>query len=244
MTADAPPPSPRRFSGRIAVVTGASRGLGAAVAQRLGAEGARVVLVARTQGALEKVDDAILAAGGERAVLAPIDLSEPDNIEKLGHAVFERFGRLDLLVGAAAMLGTLSPLGHIDPPVWDKAIQTNLTANWRLIRALDPLLRRSDAGRAVFVTAAQGRDATAYWGAYAVAKAGLETLARIYAAELAHSKVRVNLVDPGPFRSRLRAQAFPGEDPGILPDPMSLTDLVLDLVDPSCTRHGELVVAR
>jgi len=202
------------------------------------------VLVARTQGGLEQVDDAIRTAGGERAVLAPLDLADGVNVDRLGQAVFERFGKLDMLVSAAAILGTLTPLGHLDPAVWDAVIRTDLTANWRLIRSLDPLLRQSDAGRAVFVTAGQGRSATAYWGAYAVAKAGLETLARVYAAEVAHSNVKVNLVDPGPFRSRLRAQAFPGEDPGILPDPMSLTDLVVDLLDPLSARHGELVVAR
>jgi NAD(P)-dependent dehydrogenase (short-subunit alcohol dehydrogenase family) len=244
VTADASSGPVRRFSGRIAVVTGASRGLGAAVAKRLGAAGAQVVLVARTQGAIEQVDDAIRAAGGQRAVLAPLDLADGASIDQLGRALFDRFGRLDLLVAAAGILGTLSPLGHIDPPVWEAVIRTNLTANWRLIRSLDPLLRASEAGRAVFVTAAQGREGVAYWGAYAVAKAGLETLARIYAAEVAHSRLRVNLLDPGPFRSRLRAQAFPGEDPGVLPDPESLADLALDLLDASCTRHGALVVPR
>lgn len=244
MTADASAGPVRRFSGRIAVVTGASRGLGAAVAKRLGAAGAQVVLVARTQGAIEQVDDAIRAAGGQRAVLAPLDLADGASIDQLGRALFDRFGRLDMLVAAAGILGALSPLGHIDPPVWEAVIRTNLTANWRLIRSLDPLLRASEAGRAVFVTAAQGREGVAYWGAYAVAKAGLETLARIYAAEVAHSRLRVNLLDPGPFRSRLRAQAFPGEDPGVLPDPESLADLALDLLDASCTRHGALVVPR
>lgn len=244
MTAGTRTAAARRLAGRVAVVTGASRGLGAAVAQRLGAEGVRVVLVARTQGGLEQVDDAIRTAGGERAVLAPLDLGDGANIDRLGQAVFERFGKLDMLVSAAAILGTLSPIGHIDPPAWDAVMRTNLTANWRLIRSLDPLLRQSDAGRAVFVTAAQGREATPYWGAYAVAKAGLEALARLYANEVAHTNVKVNLVDPGPFRSRLRAQAFPGEDPGILPDPMSLTDLVVALLDPLSARHGELLAAR
>lgn len=233
-----------RFAGRVAVVTGASRGLGAAVAHRLAAEGAQVVLVARTQGALEQLDDAIQAAGGARAILAPFDLTDGPQIDRLGLALYERFGRVDIVVAAAAMLGSLSPLGHVDPPDWDKTIAVNLTANWRLLRSLDPLLRRSEAGRAVFLTAAQARDATAYWGPYAVSKAGLEALARVYAAEIAHTPIRVNLVDPGPFRSRLRAQAFPGEDQGILPDPVSLTDLVLDLATPQCQRNGELAVAR
>lgn len=230
-----------RFKDRIAVVTGASRGLGAAVARRLAERGARVVLVARTQGALEALDDAIRKSGGEKPVLAPFDLTDFARVDLLGQAVHQRFGKLDMLFSAAAMLGALSPLGHIDPAQWDKAIATNLTAQWRLIRSLDPLLRLSDAGRAVFVTAAEAREATAYWGAYAVAKSGVETLARIYAAEVAHTNVKVNLVDPGPFRSRLRAQAFPGEDPGTLPDPLLLCDPVLDLLDPACARHGELV---
>ncbi len=233
-----------RFVGRIAVVTGASRGLGAAVAHRLAVEGAQVVLIARTQGALEQLDDAIQAAGGQRAILAPFDLTDGTQVDRLGQALYDRFGRLDVLIANAGMLGSLSPLGHLDLPDWDKTVALNLTANWRLIRSLDPLLRRSEAGRAVFVTAAQARDATAYWGPYAASKAGLEALARVYAAEIAHTAVRVNLVDPGPFRSRLRAQAFPGEDQGILPDPVSLTDLVLDLATPQCQRNGELAVAR
>lgn len=225
-------------------MTGASRGLGAAVAKRLAAEGARVVLIARTQGALEQLDDQIRAAGGETAVLAPFDLTEFEQIDRLGQALYERFGKLDILVGAAGALGVLSPLGHIAPDLWDKTIAANLTANWRLIRSLDPLLRRSDAGRVVFVTASQGRDATPYWGAYAVAKSGLDTLARVYAAEVAHTPIKVNLVDPGPFRSRLRAQAFPGEDPNLLPDPLSLAGTIVDLCLPSSARHGELVVNR
>ncbi|MGQ0675288.1 MAG: SDR family NAD(P)-dependent oxidoreductase [Rhodospirillales bacterium] len=235
-------PSPvRRFEGRIAVVAGASRGLGAAVAEALAREGARVVLVARAQGALEAVDDRIRRGGGEKAVLAPFDLADFARIDLLGQAVHQRFGRLDALYAGAAVLGPLSPLGHVDPKHWDQAIAVNLTAQWRLIRSLDPLLRLSEAGRAVFVTAAPAREAPAYWGAYGVAKAGLETLARIYAAEVGHTNVKVNLFDPGPFRSRLRAQAFPGEDPAALPDPAGLAPAVLDLLDPACARHGELV---
>jgi NAD(P)-dependent dehydrogenase (short-subunit alcohol dehydrogenase family) len=232
--------SARRFQGRIAVVTGASRGLGAAVAEALAREGAQVVLVARTQGALEAVDDRIRRAGGDKAVLAPFDLCDSVRVDLLGQAVHQRFGRLDMLYAGAATLPPLSPLGHIEPKHWDQAVAVNLTAQWRLVRSLDPLLRLSEAGRAVFVTAGQGREAPAYWGAYAVAKAGLEALARIYAAEVAHTKVKVNLYDPGPFRSRLRAQAFPGEDPSVLPDPAALTGPVLDLLDPACARHGEI----
>ena len=211
------------------------------MAEALAREGAQVILVARTQSGLEAVDDRIRRSGGDKAVLAPFDLADFARIDLLGQAVHQRFGRLDMLYAGAASLGPLSPLGHIDPKHWDQVTTVGLTAPWRLVRSLDPLLRLSDAGRAVFVTAAPGREAPAYWGAYAVAKAGLETLARIYAAEVAHTKVKVNLYDPGPFRSRLRAQAFPGEDPGILPDPAALTGPVLDLLDPACTKNGELV---
>ena len=239
-TASAPS---RRFEGRVAVVAGASRGLGAAVAEALAREGAQVVLVARTQGALEAVDDRIRRLGGAKAVLAPFDLADSARVDLLGQAIHQRFERLDALYAGAATLAPLSPLGHIQPQHWDQSMAVNLTAQWRLVRSLDPLLRLSDAGRAVFVTAGEARTAPAYWGSYAIAKAGLEALVRIYAAEVEHTKVRANLFDPGPFRSRLRAQAFPGEDPGTLPDPASLTGPVLDLLDPACARNGELVKA-
>lgn len=202
-----------------------------------------MVLVARTQGALETVDDRIHRAGGPKAVLAPFDLADFARVDLLGQAIHQRFGRLDALYAGAATLAPLSPLGHIQPQHWDQALAVNLTAQWRLVRSLDPLLRLSDAGRAVFVTAGEARTAPAYWGSYAIAKAGLEVLVRIYAAEVEHTKVRANLYDPGPFRSRLRALAYPGEDPGTLPDPASLTGPALDLLAPACVRNGELVKA-
>lgn len=239
-----PPEAQGRFGGRLAVIAGASRGLGAAVARRLAEDGAQVVLIARTQGALEKLDDEIRASTGRRAILAPFDLTDGAQIDRLGQTLYERFGKLDILVSTAAQLGVLSPIGHVDPPDWDKTLALNLTANWRLIRSLDPLLRLSDAGRAVFATAQQAREATAYWGPYAVSKAALEALVRVYAAEVAHTGLRVNLVDPGPFKSRLRTQAFPGENPDILPDPLSLADRVLDLLTADCKRNGELVAPR
>lgn len=232
----------RRLAGRVAVVTGASRGLGAAVARLLGANGAQVVLVARTVGGLEETDDAVRAAGGA-ATLVPLDLREADKIDALGPQLFERFGRVDLLVGAAAALGALTPLGHVQPQHWNEALAVNLTANWRLLRTLDPLLRRSDAGRAVLVTCAAARGTDAYWAGYAASKGGLETLARLYAAETVNTAVRVNLFDPGPIRTGLRAAAFPGEDPAAVRAPEEAARQLLPLLLPDCSRHGERVAA-
>lgn len=230
-----------RLAGRIVLITGASRGIGAAVAERFAAEGAHVVLAARTVGGLEEVDDRVRAAGGS-ATLVPLDLREFIKIDELAAALYQRYGRLDILVGNAAEFGTFSPLGHIDPKLWDEIIALNLTANWRLIRAMDPLLRAAPTGRAIFVTSRLGRDALPYYGPYAVSKAGLETLVRIYAGEVAHTTVRVNLIDPGVVRTRLRAQIFPGEKPASLPLPESVTDAFLELALPECARSGEITV--
>ena len=231
-----------RLAGKVALITGASRGLGAAVALRLAGEGAHVVLAARTVGGLEEVDDAIRAAGGT-ATLVPLDLRQPAKIDELGAALLDRYGRLDILVGNAGAFGIFSPLGHIPPEIWAEVMDVNLNANWRLIRAMGPLLRTAPAGRAIFVTSGIGRDTLAYWGPYAVSKSGLEMLVSIYAAEISKTRVRVNLVDPGPLRTRLRARAFPGEDPNTLPPPESVADLFVDLASPECTRNGELVAA-
>ncbi len=230
-----------RLAGRIALVTGASRGLGAAVARRLAAEGAHLVLLARTVGGLEEVDDQIRQAGGQKATLVPQDLTEHDALDRLGALLHERFGRLDILVGNAGLLGPLSPLGHVKPADWRAVMDVNLTANWRLIRSLDPLLRLSDAGRAIFVTTGATQDPRAYWGPYAVSKAALECLALTYAAETEKTAVRVNLLSPGALRTRMRMQAFPGEDPQSLPEPEAVTELFVELAEPGCTRHGELV---
>ncbi len=232
-----------RLAGRIALVTGASRGIGAAVARRFAAEGARLVLVARTVGGLEELDDAIRKDGGERATLVPLDLRELDAIDRLGASLYERHGRLDVLVGNAGVLGTLSPVGHIEPATWDEVIDLNLTANWRLIRSLDPLLRQSEAGRAIFVTSGAAARAKAYWGAYAVSKAALEMLVTTYAAEIAKTRVRANLLDPGAVRTGMRAAAFPGEDPMTLPAPEDITDAFVELAEPGCQRNGEVVRA-
>jgi NAD(P)-dependent dehydrogenase (short-subunit alcohol dehydrogenase family) len=230
------------LSGRIALVTGASRGIGAAVAERFAAEGAHVVAAARTVGGLEELDDRICAAGGS-VTLVPLDLRDFIKIDELAAALYQRYGRLDILVGNAAEFGTFSPLGHIDPKLWQEIIDLDLTANWRLIRAMDPLLRMAPAGRAIFVTSRLARDAPPYYGPYAVAKAGLETLVRIYAGEVASTAVRVNLIEPGIVRTRLRARIFPGEDASVLPEPDSVTDAFLALAVAQCTRHGEIVEA-
>ena len=218
-----------RLAGRIALVTGASRGIGAAVARRLAGEGAHVVMVARTVGALEEVDDQIQAQGGS-ATLVPLDLLEFDKIDQMGAALYERFGRLDILVGNAGHLGSLGPMSHQDPKVFQRVIDTNLTANWRLIRSLEPLLKLAPAGRAIFTTCAAGQDAIAYWSAYAVSKAGLDLMARTWAAELTKTNVKVALVDPGPVATQLRRTAFPGEDQSVMAQPDDVAGLFLDQV--------------
>ncbi len=233
-----------RLEGRIALVTGASRGIGAAVARRFAREGAHLVLVARTTGALEELDDEIQKITGEPATLVPMDLTDYDGIDRMGAALFERFGHLDVLVGNAGMLGILSPLGHTDPKVWERTMAVNLTANWRLIRAMDPLLQRSEAGRAIFVTSTVGAQARAYWSGYAVSKAGLEMLARTYAAENDKSKLNVNLINPGGTRTAMRAQAMPGEDPETLKTPDAVTDAFVDLAEAACDRNGALIDCR
>ncbi|MGH6944071.1 MAG: SDR family NAD(P)-dependent oxidoreductase [Geminicoccaceae bacterium] len=221
-------------------MTGASRGLGAAVAERYAAEGVRLVLVARTPGALEEVDDRVRAMGGE-ATLVPLDLLMGQGIDQLGGVLAERFGRLDVLVGNAAELGQLSPAGHMDPKSFERVMALNVGTNYRLIRSLDPLLRASKAGRAIFVTCSQAREARPFWGAYAASKAALEALVTSYAAETRRMRLRVNLVDPGPLRTRLRAAAYPGEDPTKLQLPESCVEAFVELAKEDCTRHGEIV---
>jgi NAD(P)-dependent dehydrogenase (short-subunit alcohol dehydrogenase family) len=232
-----------RLKGRLALITGASRGLGAALARRFASEGAHVILTARTQGGLEEVDDEIRKAGGTSATLLPLDLRELDKIDQMAAAIQQRFGQLDVLVGNAAVLGKLSPLGHLDPKTWDEVMTVNLTANWRLIRAFDPLLRRSEAGRALFVTCAAARDLAAYWGAYTASKTALEALVRIYARELGITKATANLVDPGVMATALRLRAFPGEDHASLPSPEDRTETLVALAEARSARNGELVSA-
>lgn len=230
----------KRLEGRIAVITGASRGIGRAVALRYAAEGAHVVAVARTQGALEELDDQIRSDGGA-CTLVPADLTEFGKIDEMGAAVFERFGRLDILVGSAAVLGILGPVGHVDPETWEQVMRVNVTANWRLIRSFDPLLRTSESGRAIFVTSGAARGAKAYWGPYATSKAALEMMVLTYAAEVSKTPVKVNLLDPGVVRTTMRAEAFPGEDPKTLKAPEEITELFVELASAECRHHGEII---
>ncbi len=229
----------RPLDRRIALITGASRGIGAAVAGRFAREGAHVVLVARTVGGLEEIDDQIKRAGGH-ATLVPFDLRDSDKIHQIGPAILERFGHLDIFVGNAAILGGLMPLGHYQPAEWLEVFNVNLHANWHLARILDPLLRRSDAGRAILVTCDIARRPRAYWGAYAASKAGLEAMARCWAAETAKSELRVNLLDPGPTATRLRAIAYPGEDRRKLPRPDEVTDRFVELASAAFAENGTL----
>ena len=224
---------------RIALVTGASRGIGAATALALARAGAHVVAVARTVGGLEELDDQIRNEGGS-ATLVPLDLKDYAGIDRLGGALHQRYQRLDILIGNAGLLGPLSPLGHVEPKAWDDVIAVNLTANWRLIRAMDPLLRAANAGRAVFITSGVASTARAYWGPYAISKAALEVLARTYAAETESTAVRVNLFNPGPTRTRMRAQAMPGEDPAKLDKPHQVAEKIAELCAPSFTQTGKL----
>lgn len=227
------------LEGRIALVTGASRGIGYQTALGLARAGAHVIAVARTVGGLEELDDEIQAAGGS-ATLVPADLTDFDAIDRLGAAIFERWKKLDILIGNAGMLGPLSPLGHVKPKDWDKVLAVNVTANWRLIRSLDPLIRQSDAGRALFLSSGAARRIRPYWGPYAVSKAALEALVATWAAELAISSATANLMNPGPIRTAMRAQAMPGEDPETLKKPAELVDEILRMVEPAFKANGAL----
>jgi NAD(P)-dependent dehydrogenase (short-subunit alcohol dehydrogenase family) len=218
-----------RLEGRIALVTGASRGIGRATALACAREGAHVIALARTQGALEELDDEVRALG-KTVTLVPLDLLDFAGIDRLGAALFQRHKKLDLLVAAAAELGPLSPLAHVRPEDFERTLALDLTANYRLIRSLDPLLRASSSACAIFLTGGVPEGAhAAYWGPYAAAKAGLEAMVRAYAAEVAHARVRVHLADPGPTRTALRAKAFPGEAPSGLPKPKDAAEAIVAL---------------
>lgn len=241
-----------RLSGRVALVTGASRGIGRAVAKRFAAEGAEVICVARTQGGLEELDDEINAAAAAsngdygKAVLCPLNLREFDKIDQVAAAMFERFGKLDVLVGNAGDIGGgLAPIGHIDQKHFQEAFDINVTANYRLIRAFDPLLRTAEAGRAMFVTSGVTQAPHPFWGVYAASKAALETIVTTWAAEVVNiSKLRINLIDPGVVATRLRAIAFPGEDQSKLAQPEDITEDFVALAEAGCTRHGEKIFIR
>ena len=224
---------------RIALVTGASRGIGAALALQLASAGAHVVAVARTVGGLEELDDKIKAAGSS-ATLVPLDVKDSDGLARLALALNERYRRLDILIGNAGILGTPSPLGHIELKTWDDVMAVNVTANWQLIRLFDPLLKLSEAGRAVFVTSGLAAAARAYFGLYAVSKAALEVLVRTYASECATTNVRVNLFSPGQTRTRMMAVAFPGVTPETLPMPEEVARAIVPLCLPECSESGKL----
>jgi len=228
----------KRLEGRVALITGASRGIGRAVALAYAKEGAHVVAVARTSGALEELDDEIQAQGGDPATLVPMSMTDFDAIDRLGGAIFERWKKLDILVGNAGTLGPLSPLGHVEPDQWDEVMAVNVTANWRAIRSFDPLLRQSDAGRAIFVTSAAADKCRAYWGPYAASKAALNTLVATYANEIHNTDVRANVLDPGPVRTRMRALAMPGEDPETLRPPEDLAESFIRMAEPSFKENG------
>ena len=224
---------------RIALVTGASRGIGYATAIALARSGAHVVAVARTVGGLEELDDAIRKDGGT-ATLVPVDLADLEGLARLGAALNERYGKLDVLVGNAGVLGPASPLGHIEPKQWTDVMTINVTANFQLIRCMEPLLRNADAGRAVFITSTAASKTPAYLGPYAASKAALEALARVWAQETAITNIRVNLFDPGPIRTRMRATIFPGEDPATLDTPEQAAELIVPMCAPDWTESGKL----
>ena len=228
-----------RLAGRLALVTGATRGIGRAVAMAYAREGAHLILVGRTTGALEELDDDIRGIGGN-ATLLTLDLKNHDKIDALGPTIYQRWQKLDILVGNAGILGPLSPLGHVTADAWNEVLHVNLTANWRLIRTLDPLLRRSDAGRAIFVSSGAAVSRPAYWGPYAVSKAGLEALVATYAHEVQSTPVRANLINPGPTRTRMRAKAFPGEQASSVKPPEDVTPTFVKLAEPACEDNGRV----
>jgi NAD(P)-dependent dehydrogenase (short-subunit alcohol dehydrogenase family) len=230
---------PLPLTNRIALVTGASRGIGYAVARALAKQGAHIIAVARTQGGLEELDDEVRKGGGS-ATLVPLSLTDFDGIARLGAALHDRHGKLDILVGNAGIAGPSSPLGHIEMKPWNEVLSINLSANFQLIRCMEPLLRKSDAGRAVFITSAAAAKASAYLGPYAASKAALETLARVWANETASTPLRVNLFNPGPVRTRMRASVFPGEDPLTLDTPEQAAEFIVPMCLPSWNETGKL----
>lgn len=233
----------QRLKDRIALITGASRGIGRAVALAYAREGAHIIAVARTSGALEELDDEIGAAGGS-ATLVRLNLTHSAKVDALGPTIFQRWGKLDILIANAGILGTLTPLGHVNERDWQQVLDINLTANWRLIRTLDPLLKKSDAGRAIFVTSGAARNCRPYWGPYSVSKAALEALVKTYAGELAQTSVRANLLNPGAVATAMRAKAMPGEDPETLATPDDIAETFVKMALPEFSDNGVIVNAQ
>jgi len=230
------------LTGLVALVAGASRGLGAATAEALANSGAEVLLVARTQGALEEIHDKISAAGG-KAVIAPVDLLDGEAQDRLAIGVAERYGRLDILVQTAAILGQLSPISHFTPELFERIIASNLTANWHLIRNFEALLQQSNSGRAIITTCGIAENGEPFWAPYAASKSALQAMVACWAREVEHTKLRVNLINPGVMRTGLRAEAFPGEDPSQLQLPASVAPLIVKLALPTNNAHGEIIKA-
>lgn len=227
------------LSGRVALVTGASRGIGYQLAKQMAAAGAHVIAVARTVGGLEELDDEIKAAGGS-ATLVPLDLTDMAGIDRLGGSIHQRWGKLDILVANAGVLGVIAPIGHVEAKVFDRVMAVNVTGTWRLIRSVDPLLRLSDAGRAIVISSGAAHSARAFWAPYAASKAAVEALARSWADETKNMALRINIVDPGATRTAMRAQAMPGENPDILPVPADVASSILRLASPSLTDTGRI----
>ncbi|WP_309084006.1 SDR family NAD(P)-dependent oxidoreductase [Chelativorans sp.] len=230
-------PSSLDLSGRIALVTGASRGIGYFLAKGLAAAGAHVIAVARTVGGLEELDDEIKALGGA-ATLVPLDLTDMAGIDRLGGVIHERWGKLDVMIANAGVLGVISPIGHVEAKTFEKVMTINVTSVWRLIRSVDPLLRASDAGRAIVMSSGVAHSARAFWTPYAASKAAVEVLVRSWAEETQNMPLRVNAVNPGATRTAMRAQAMPGEDPNTLPHPKEVAEKILPLASPSLTETG------
>lgn len=227
----------KMLEGKVALITGASRGLGRAVALALAKQGAHIIATARTQGGLEELDDEIKTAGSS-ATLVPMDITDYPAIDRLGAAIFERWKKLDILIGNAGLLGKLTPVPHIEPKSWDEVMAVNVTANYRLIRSMDPLLRMAPHGRAIFVTSGNAYKCIPYWGAYAVSKAALEAMVKTYAAEMDTTSVRANLFSPGPTRTKMRATAMPGEDPMTLPSADEVAAQILPMCVEGFTDNG------
>ncbi|MGN6778459.1 SDR family NAD(P)-dependent oxidoreductase [Rhizobium sp.] len=228
---------------KIALVTGASRGIGYFTALELAKAGAHVIACARTVGGLEELDDAIKAVGGS-ATLVPFDLADMNAIDALGASIFERWGKLDILVANAGVLGVISPIGHVEAKVFEKVMTINVTATWRLIRSVEPLLMRADAGRAVILSSAAAHRCRPFWGPYSASKAAVEALARTWAGETQSTPLRITSVDPGATRTAMRAQAMPGEDPDTLPHPREVAQAIVPLTSPGVTETGKLFVVR